>query len=668
MTVDPAVVGDVGVLLVHVVRAATEGQAERERIGRPQVGAVPGVVRELVAVVRRGHVDATGAGPPGHGTDVAIVLDDRIQVGVSPVDAPALGDLAGEADFHAVHLLLAGILGGAVVDDDARIVHHRMERGGGQVQPVVQQVPLHAQFEVGGVLRLQVLDRRADAVGAVATVHARRRGRGAVAQVDAAIGARLEHHAGLVVDEVGPVAQHHRRGGGRRGDLLGFVVVMAQAQVEQPLRGQFQRVEEIHRRGPGLLADVQRRVAARDRVHREPGIVRVGVGERCAVVLRRRTDQGGQAGGGAAEADRRGNHVAAAPGLFVAVFDAGAVAVLHGAGGEGASQAQLVGQGPGSRIAAVDAPPQGAVGQRVVLAVVGLGPEVVVAGVGVAQHVAQLVGAEGIAGIGGADVGLGLLEIAVLQSVVVVAVRHQRRTGGRAGDRAGAAIREAAGIGQVVGCHVVMAQHELKVAVEAERDRGREAPAADIGHVTAGDVRIVGHQVQACGDAVSDHRVGVHGGAHVVVGAQAEAGPGFVLQFRGLADQVDAAAAGISAAVGRTGALDHFHLLQVEHLAGLHADIAHAVDEGVALAVEAADEGTVTGGVAAFAGAKGDARHHAQGVLQAGGAGFLQQLCGHDRHGLGGVQQFGGELGRGRVEPAAAHLHRIQFGGRRLRR
>ena len=36
------------------------------------------------------------------------------------------------------------------------------------------------------------------------------------------------------------------------------------------------------------------------------------------------------------------------------------------------------------RIAAVDAPPKGAVGQRVVLAVVRLGPEVVVAGVGVA--------------------------------------------------------------------------------------------------------------------------------------------------------------------------------------------------------------------------------------------------------------------------------------------
>src|SRR5690606_16698317 len=130
------------------------------------------------------------------------------------------------------------------------------------------------------------------------------------------------------------------------------------------------------------------------------------------------------------------------------------------------------------------------------------------------------------------------------------------------------------------------------------------------GRITAGDVGLVLHQVQACGDAVAEHVVGIHGAARVAVGAHAHAGAGLVLQLRGLADQVEAAAARIATAVGRARALDHFHLLQVEDLAGLRADVTQAVDEDVALRIEAADEGTVTGRVAAFAGAEGDARHH----------------------------------------------------------
>src|SRR5690606_36861298 len=88
---------------------------------------------------------------------------------------------------------------------------------------------------------------------------------------------------------------------------------------------------------------------------------------------------------------------------------------------------------------------------------------------------------------------------------------------------------------------------------------------------------------------------------------------------------------------------------------------------GVALRVEAADEGAVAGRVAAFAGAEGDARHQAQGVLQAGGAGLLQQALGNDRDRLGRVHQVGGELGRGRVEPAAAHVDAVQVGRGRFR-
>lgn len=102
----------------------------------------------------------------------------------------------------------------------------------GQVPGADRTGPLGAEFEVLGFLRLQVLDGGTDRVIAFAAVHARRRGRGAPRQVDAAIGARLEHHAGLIVQEVVLVAQQDRSGSGRRGDRAGVVVVPAQADVD----------------------------------------------------------------------------------------------------------------------------------------------------------------------------------------------------------------------------------------------------------------------------------------------------------------------------------------------------------------------------------------------------------------------------------------------------
>ncbi len=44
--------------------------------------------------------------------------------------------------------------------------------------------------------------------------------------------------------------------------------------------------------------------------------------------------------------------------------------------------------------------------------------------------------------------------------------------------------------------------------------------------------------------------------------------------------------------------------------------VAHAVEVGVALGVEATDERTVALGIATFTGTEGDARYGAQGILQ----------------------------------------------------
>ena len=396
-----------------------------------------------------------------------------------------------------------------------------------------------------------------------------------------------------------------------------------------------------------------------------PRITRVRVGEVGAVVAGGRARGRALAVAGQRVAGARGDQVAAAGHLLVAVFHASAVAVLERAGLEGTGQAQLVGEALDVDGAAVGAAPQGAVIVRVALAVVRLGPQVVVAGVAQARDVAQLVAAEIVAGVQGADVGAGALEVTVDQTVVVVAVRHHRAAvdplRGRRTVRI--AVRETTRVRQVIALHVVVAGDQLRRAVQAERDRWRDAPTADIGSVAAGDVRLVLHQVQAGRDAIAQHVVGVHGAARVAVGADAHAGTGLVLQLRRLAHQVQAATTGITATVGRARALDHFHLFQVEDFAGLRADVTQAVDEDVALRIEATDEGAVAGRVAAFAGTEGDARHHAQRILQVGRTGFGDQLLRDDRHRLRGVQQLGGELRRGRIEPAAAHLHLVQLGG-----
>ncbi len=591
-----------------------------------------GGVREHVAVVRRRHVDAARAGAARYGADKAVVLQFRIQVGVAAVQAPGIGQLPGEAQFEAVDFLLAGVLAGAVVDRHTCVVHHGMEDRRGQVQAVVEQVPLGAQFEVLGVLRLEVGHSRAQTVGAVTSVHARRGRRGAPGQVDAAVGRRLEHHAGLVVQEVVVIAHAGRRRTGHRRGQGGAEVVVAQAEIEAPLCVEFDGVEQVRRGGLGALFDVQCLVAAIHRVGRRPRIVRVRIGEAGAVVA------GGRAGGralavaGQRVTGARGHQVAAAGHLLVAVLHTGAVAVLERAGLERAGQAQLVGEALDVDGAAVGTAPQGAVVVRVALAVVRLGPQVVVAGVAQARDVAQLVATEVVAGVQGADVGAGALEVTVDQAVVVVAVRHHRAAidplRGRRTVRI--TVRETTCVRQVVALHVVVAGDQLRRAVQAERDRWCDAPAADIGSVAAGDVRLVLHQVQAGGDAITQHVVGVHGAACVAVGTDAHAGAGFVLQLRRLAHQVQAATTGVTAAVGRARALDHFHLLQVEDLARLRADVAQAVDEDVALRIEATDEGAVTGRVAAFAGTEGDARHHAQRILQIGRTGFGDQLLRHD--------------------------------------
>ena len=95
-------------------------------------------------------------------------------------------------------------------------------------------------------------------------------------------------------------------------------------------------------------------------------------------------------------------------------------------------------------------------------------------------------------------------------------------------------------------------------------------------------------------------------------------------------EQVRAAVEGIDVLVYLIHGLDDRDYVSRDAIAA--ANVAQAVDEDVALRIEATDEGAVAGRVAAFAGTEGDARHHAQRILQVGRTGFGDQLLRHDRH------------------------------------
>src|SRR5690606_41452094 len=114
-------------------------------------------------------------------------------------------------------------------------------------------------------------------------------------------------------------------------------------------------------------------------------------------------------------------------------------------------------------------------------------------------------------------------------------------------------------------------------------------------------------QVQARGSSCGERAVRVGGVAAGVGGAVGEVGVTDVIAFGCLADEVAAAAGRAGTGIGRAWPLAHFDLLDVDDITGLRADIAQAINEGIALGIEAPDDRPVAGWVAALARAEGDA-------------------------------------------------------------
>ena len=94
------------------------------------------------------------------------------------------------------------------------------------------------------------------------------------------------------------------------------------------------------------------------------------------------------------------------------------------------------------------------------------------------------------------------------------------------------------------------------------------------------------------------------------------------------------------------GSLGHFDLLEIERIARVAAEVAHAVDEHVGARAEAANGQLIAGGHAALAGLEGDAGDVAQHVAQGGGALLVHHRARDHGDGLRNVAQRFGQLRR----------------------
>ncbi|MND97711.1 hypothetical protein D3C80_900370 [compost metagenome] len=194
---------------------------------------------------------------------------------------------------------------------------------------------------------------------------------------------------------------------------------------------------------------------------------------------------------------------------------------------------------------------------------------------------------------------------------------------------------------------MVVVEVDASVRTQAEGQGRCNTPAVVVDAVTPGDVALVAQQVQTASGGVGELVVAVEGVALGLVGTPGETTVERIAQVRFLADQVDAAACCATAADRGVRAFADFNRFNGEDLAALGAGIAHAVQIGVALGVEAADERTVALRITAFTGTEGDAWNSAQRVLQVERTGVFQDLLRNNGHRARCVDQRRGVLGRG---------------------
>ncbi len=340
-------------------------------------------------------------------------------------------------------------------------------------------------------------------------------------------------------------------------------------------------------------------------------------------------------------AGTRSHYVGSVVHPHIADLDARYQGVLDAAGIEPCGQVGLVDPALGVGVAALGRARNQAIG-HVATRIIRVGDDVVQGGAGDTRSVrdgqvlVQVVLQTDRAGVRGA-----LAEVATFQAIEVVPID----LGGLAARIARRRHRQRnAVIRHVVGFQVVVRQRRAGRRIEAEGDGRRHAPATDVNAIAPGDVGFVLHQVQAPGDVVAEHAVDVQRVAARLVRAEGDAGVAEVALLGGLADQIEAATRGARASVGRPRPLAHLDALDVEDLTGLRADITQAIDKGVALGVEAANDRPVTRRVAALTRTEGNAGGGTQRVDQRERAGVADHLIGDHGDRFWGLAQRRGVL------------------------
>ena len=212
---------------------------------------------------------------------------------------------------------------------------------------------------------------------------------------------------------------------------------------------------------------------------------------------------------------------------------------------------------------------------------------------------------------------------------------------------------------------VVQVQPCARGAVQVEAQRGRQAPALVLHVVATGHVAVLPHRVEAQRQAAGQRLAPVGRAAALIIGAAGERAGDRIVQGGALADHVDRAGRRAAAVVGARRSFLDLDLIDVEHIARNRTQVAHAVDEDAAGAVEAAHVDGVAGvGAAVFAGIeRAHAGRVAQRLGQGGGALLVEQVAGDHLDGLRRVLQRLGELGRGHglgLDTRAVHIDLVQ--------
>ena len=193
-----------------------------------------------------------------------------------------------------------------------------------------------------------------------------------------------------------------------------------------------------------------------------------------------------------------------------------------------------------------------------------------------------------------AQVRADILFVARAEAVEGVA-RHRRRLVAKRGERV---VRRRhpgnAVVGKVVLPHAEVARRSSRVGrAHAKRNRRRDSPRAgsrqrrapehrrrDTG--SSGGTRFV-HRGRSCPADVYVRRAALHARR-----TEAQRSAQIPAQVRRLTHKVDRAACRSAAGVSRLRSLDHFHLLEVERIARLRTEVAHAVDKHVVACAEPA--------------------------------------------------------------------------------